>query len=82
MKVSDLPEDSNLSKVQVEIPDDLLKNIREYYPNHEGITYVIGYGMGDFWISVDPPGGKRDLIPMSLFPSFNSRDILDWKILE
>jgi len=82
MKVKELPENSELAKVKVELPDDVLKQYQNY-AGGEKHMYILGQTMGDFFMSPDPPTkdgkGSRKLYPMPF--GVNPRDILEWEVI-
>lgn len=79
-KVSDLPKDSNLTKVKVRLPDNVLKLYKEY-GGGEPEMWIAGAMMGDFFLSPNPPGpGERRLYPMPV--QVEPTDIIGWEVVE
>jgi len=81
MKVSELPEDTNLRDIKVELPDDVLEQYQEYCGGEKQM-YVVGSMMGDFFLSPDPYNdgkGKRRLYPMPL--AVIPQHILGWEVV-
>jgi hypothetical protein len=74
MKIKELPTGSNISLYKVRIPSSVKQLAKE--PIKEG--YIVGmFNNGGGWfMSADPPGGNRILIP-----SYgNNEEIPDWEI--
>lgn len=85
MKVKDLPPGTNLAAIKVQLPDDVLKQYLSY-GGGEGIMYIAGDAMGDFFLSPHHPGhlneeGKeyRRLYPMP--EGVNPLDIMEWEVI-
>lgn len=80
MKVKELPENTNLTKIKVKLPDDVLKQYKEY-AGGESEMYIVGATMGDFFLSPNAPGTKsRRLYPMPI--GINPSDILEWEVIQ
>lgn len=78
MKVSELPENTNLTKVKVRLPKDVLKKYKEY-AGGEKEMYIVGSMMGDFFLSPTIKKERR-LYPMPL--GVIPEDILNWEVVE
>jgi len=80
MKVKDLPHDTDLKKIKIELPDDVLKAYQDY-AGGEKHMYIVGSMMGNFFMSPHPPcpDESRQMFPMplSLVPS----DMLEWEVI-
>lgn len=80
-KVNQLPENTNLTKVKVKLPDNVLKDYKDYCGG-EPEMWIVGDLMGDFFLSPLHPDtkGERRLYPMpiNVVPS----DILEWEVVE
>lgn len=81
MKVKELPKDTNLTKIKVKLPDDVLKAYKEY-AGGEPEMWIVGSMMGDWFLSPIAPGikGKRRLYPMPI--SVEPFHILDLDVAE
>ena len=81
MKVKELPEDTNLAKVLVELPDDMLKQYKDY-AGGEKRMYIVGQLMGDFFMSPTKPHPKksRKMFPMPL--GIEPSNILEWEVVD
>lgn len=81
MKVKELPEDTNLAEVLVELPDEALERYRDY-AGGEKRMYIVGSMMGDFFMSPMKPHPKksRQLFPMPI--SITPQDILEWEVVD
>jgi len=85
MLVKELPEETNLKAIKVELPD-VVHQLYIDYCMHPGPVekqvWLVGSMMGDWWVSPDAPGqpGSRRLypMPMGIYPS----DIMDWEVVE
>ena len=81
MKVSELPNDKDLSDVLIELSDEVLEDFKAFLGGEKRM-YLVGETMGEFWLSPDPKaeGQKRRLyaLPMGYVPS----DILDWEVAQ
>lgn len=79
MRVKDLPEGTNLTDIEIELPKNVLKQFKDY-AGGEKIMYVAGQAMGDFFMSTKPKGkGERRLYPLP--PMVEPKDILEWKVV-
>lgn len=78
-KVKNLPEGTNLVKVKVILPDDVLKAFKAYAGGTRKM-WIVGYTMGDFFLSPNMPSkkGSRRLypIPIGILPN----QILNWEV--
>lgn len=80
MKVKELPENTNLADIQVELPDDVLTQYQEYMGGEKKM-YIVGSMMGDFFLSPDPKTkGSRRLYPMPL--AVEPQHILEWEVAD
>ena len=85
MVVKELKKDQDLTKVRVKLPEDVLKQYKDY-GGGEPEMYIAGSMMGDFFMSPDPPDNKvegkatRRLYPMPQF--VEPKDILEWEVAE
>jgi hypothetical protein len=80
MKVSELPENTNLTEVKVKLPSEVLKDFKNYMGGEQEM-YIIGFTMGDFFLSPQPKSIKeRRLYPLP--PHIEASNILDWEVVE
>lgn len=81
MKVKDLPEDTDLSTVLIELPDEVLEQYQDY-AGGEKRMYIAGQMMGDFFMSPMKPHPKksRPIFPMPL--GVEPSDILEWEVVD
>ena len=85
MKVSELPENTNLTLVKVRLPDDVYREFQNY-AGGEREMYIAGSIMMEFFMSphakdhVDENGSSyRQLYPL---PSrYTPKHILDWEVV-
>ena len=80
MKVNELPEDTNLTNIQVRLPKDILE-LFEKSCGGEEVMYIAGPNMGEFFMSPDSKESKtRRLYPLptGIFPT----DIIEWEVVE
>jgi hypothetical protein len=79
-KVKELKEGTNLTKVKVKLPENVLKEYENYYGGQPEM-FIAGSMMGDFFLSPNKPGNKnRKLYPMPA--NAQPSDILDWEVVE
>lgn len=81
MKVNELAKDNNLTKIKVKLPESIFESYKNYL-GAEPEMWIVGYMMGDFFLSPDAPStkGNRILYPMPL--GVIPKDILDWEVVE
>lgn len=83
VKVKNLDKGTNLTKVKVKLPEDVLASYKKYYGG-EPEMWIVGSLMGDFFLSPDAPTpdgkGKRSLFPMPV--NVEPSDILEWEVSE
>lgn len=81
MKVNELPKETNLTLVKVQLPTEALAKFQKFCGG-ESQMWIIGDWMGEFFLSPQPPSseGKRDLYPKP--PDVNVADILGWDVVE
>jgi hypothetical protein len=80
MKITDLPDNFDLTDTLVELPENVLKQFKNF-AGGEKHMYIVGATMGDFFMSPDKKGSKkRRLYPLPL--SVEPRDIADWEVVE
>ena len=81
MKVNELPKETNLIFVKVQLPAEALKKFKKFCGG-EPQMWIVGDTFGEFFLSPQPPSseGKRDLYPKP--PDVNVADILGWNVVE
>ena len=80
MKVKELPEDTNITKVKVRLPEDVLQSFKDCLGG-EPEMWIAGQIMGEFFISPNSPETKeRRLYPLP-FP-YLPNIILEWEVIE
>lgn len=83
MKVKELPENTDITKVKVELPEMVLKAFKAYTGGKKHM-YPVGNTMGEFWFSPNKPTksgkGTRRLyaLPYGYMPSV----ILEWEVVD
>ena len=78
--VKNLPKDTNLTKVKVKLPDNVLEEYKGYCGG-EPEMWIVGDLMGDFFLSPTAPTPEhRRLYPMPI--TVQPSDILDWEVVE
>lgn len=79
-KITDLPNNFDLTNTLIELPDDVLKQFKEH-AGGEKHMYIVGHYMGDFFMTPDKKGSaKRRMYPLPL--GIVPRDIANWKVVE
>jgi hypothetical protein len=81
MLVKELPEDTNLTKVKVRLPEsdfELFQN----YAGGEKEMWIAGYYMDTFFLTPVNPGSesKKNLYPLP--EGLTPTSILDWEVVE
>ena len=81
MKVNELPKETNLIFVKVQLPTEALKKFKKF-GGGEPQMWIVGNTFGEFFLSPQPPSSedKRDLYPKP--PDVNVSDILGWDVVE
>lgn len=81
MKVKELPQDTDLTTVKVELPNNVLTKYKNYVGGEKEM-YIVGNMMGDFFLSPFPKTTKGDRViypmPLGVFPE----DILEWNVVK
>lgn len=84
MKVSELPEDTNLTLVKVRLPDDVYQEFQKY-AGGEKEMYIAGGVMMEFFMSphskdhIDENGESYRQLYL-LPPQYTPSQILDWEV--
>lgn len=80
MKVKELPENTNLTDIKVELPSYALNEYKSYLGGEKEM-WIVGAMMGDWFLSPDPKSqNKRTLFPMPI--TIEPRDILEWNVVD
>ncbi len=81
MLVKELPKDTNLTKVKVKLPPNVLELYQKYAGGDEEM-WIAGGMMGDFFLTPQSPEikGQKRLYPMP--EPINPNDILEWEVVE
>lgn len=80
MTLKELPEGTDLTKIKLVLPDNILTLYQEYWGGEKEM-YIVGELMGDFFMS---PNSKEEEnrrlypLPASVLPI----DMLDWQVVE
>jgi len=81
MFVKELPENSNLANIKVQLPEKVLEQYQAYCGG-DAQMWIVGSMMGDWFLSPNPPNikGERRLYPMPI--GIEPSNILEWEIVE
>ena len=81
MKVKDLPVDTNLTTVKVKLPDDVLRTLQEESTGSAPEMYIVGYFMGNFFLSKDAPSENKCVL-CPIMDIIEIATILEWEVVE
>jgi hypothetical protein len=80
MKVSELPKGTNLTKVKVKLPLEILQKYQDYAGGKKEM-WIVGGMMGDWFMSSSSPKNKkRRLYPMPI--GVDPIMILEWDVVK